>query len=155
MARLSELQRQHIKTIIIGADERSVNMLIEEAESIGNQLAVMKFASGQIRNIFGVVRSIEQRVDRDQLDNTTGDVGKQHLADTTYRELLLIKPKLAYQYGRATNSGGDRKKDGMELLKETLSLAIDQVERDRDRFKRFVEFFEAILAYHRCRGGKS
>ena len=80
---------------------------------------------------------------------------KQHLADTTYRELLLIKPKLAYQYGRATNSGGDRKKDGMELLKETLSLAIDQVERDRDRFKRFVEFFEAILAYHRCRGGKS
>jgi CRISPR-associated protein Csm2 len=36
-----------------------------------------------------------------------------------------------------------------------LSDAIDLVGRDRERFGHFVEFFEAILAYHRFYGGKN
>jgi len=34
-----------------------------------------------------------------------------------------------------------------------LSPAVDLVQGDADNFGRFVEFFEAILAYHKAYGG--
>lgn len=62
-------------------------------------------------------------------------------------ELLLLKPKLAYA---AAKPGA---KKGIIDLKEVLSTAIDNVD-DADKFKNFVNFFEAILAYHRAAGGR-
>jgi CRISPR-associated protein Csm2 len=155
MVGLSNTQKERIKTIIVGGGAESATILVEEAKRIGRELADMKFSTNQIRNIFGVVRSIEQRVDRDFMHEVNGDSDKtQSLADGAYRQLQLIRPKLAYQHGRATNTVKERKKDAMELLKDVLDAAIDFVEQDRERFSRFVEFFEAILAYHRSAGGK-
>ena len=42
----------------------------------------------------------------------------------------------------------------MLRLKQVLTQAIDLVGRDRARFTRFVEFFEAIMAYHKAAGGR-
>jgi CRISPR-associated protein Csm2 len=58
-----------------------------------------------------------------------------------YRELLLLKPKLAYQARRAGR--------GMANLQQVLDPAIGLVGNDRERFQNFVDFFEAIVAYHR------
>ncbi|NTV62661.1 MAG: type III-A CRISPR-associated protein Csm2 [Oscillochloris sp.] len=155
MAVLSKEQEQSIRTIIIGTDTQATEKLIIEAERIGQRLAEMKFATSQIRNIFGIVRTIEQLVDRKELEANPNESPQATLHETAYRDLQLLKPKLAYQYGRATNTPRERKKDAMELLKDTLSLAIDCVGRDRARFTHFVEFFEAILAYHRAAEGVS
>ena len=61
------------------------------------------------------------------------------------RELLLLKPKLAYQAAR---------EEKVKPLADVLEVAIDQVDGRRERFQRFVELFEAILAYHTTYGGK-
>jgi CRISPR-associated protein Csm2 len=150
MTALNEMQKQRIKTIITGSDDQSVKLLIEESAKYGEQLASLKFATSQIRNIFGIVRSIEQRLDTTDQGQSNNDAQEsKQISLDAYRELQLIKPKLAYQYGRASNTGRERKKDAMGLLNDILTCAIDTVEKDRDRFTRFVEFFEAILAYHR------
>jgi len=149
MPGLSDAEKQRIKSIIVGTEENSVITLVSEATRLGESLYKMRFSTSQIRNIFGVVRSIEQRVDSDKLNEDEANSAKKPLSDAAYRDLVLLKPKLAYQYGRATN------KPAMGMLQDTLNLAIDYVERDRERFKRFVEFFEAILAYHRYFGGSN
>ena len=87
----------------------------------------------QIRNIFGTVRQIQM--------NWTGEVQKA----ASYRRLLMLKPKIKYQAARTRE---------VKPLADVLDKAIDYVGDDRVRFGRFVDFFEAILAYHTAFGGK-
>jgi CRISPR-associated protein Csm2 len=91
----------------------------------------------QIRNIFTEARDIESEWDNDPT--------------RAMRRLNLLKAKLAYQEARHKN-------DGMRGLVDTLTKAIEEVgkapETQRtDRFHRFMNLFEAILAYHRALGG--
>jgi CRISPR-associated protein Csm2 len=84
-----------------------------------------------MRNFFGEVRFIEQRGFTDPLMK---------------RRFLLLIPKLKYAKARAKNFG-------MNSLAEVLEEAVKLVEGQPECFKRFVEFFEAILAYHKAYGG--
>ena len=65
----------------------------------------------------------------------------------------LAKPKMAYR------SRKERGKAVQELV-AVLDPALDQVikekntKRQEQNFRRFAEFFEAILAYHKAYGGK-
>jgi CRISPR-associated protein Csm2 len=59
-------------------------------------------------------------------------------------DLIMLKPKLAYAAARNRN---------VEELKDALTQAINQVD-NHEKFKNFVDFFEAILAYHRAYGGE-
>ena len=91
----------------------------------------------QIRNIFTEARDIE--------------AGWNGNPIRAMRRLNLLKAKLAYQEAR-------HKSDAMHGLVDTLTKAIDEVGRvsgdtQSERFHRFMELFEAILAYHRALGG--
>ncbi|MGD2206717.1 MAG: type III-A CRISPR-associated protein Csm2 [Anaerolineae bacterium] len=119
---------------IISGDEPQ--LLVEEAERAGEQLARKKLTKNQIRNIFGTVRQI-------QMSWPPSINPEEEKAQV--RELLLLKPKLAYQAAR---------QEQVKPLADVLEAAIDQVDGKRDRFQRFVELFEAILAYHTKYGGK-
>jgi CRISPR-associated protein, Csm2 family len=66
------------------------------------------------------------------------------------RNLQMLRPKLAYQYGRIQKHN---EKEGMGALTGILSEAIALVGSDVRRFRNFMDFFEAILAYHRRYGG--
>lgn len=101
--------------------------LVKEAEQLGKQLA-RNLTTSQIRNIYGAVKKMQMK-------------GKP---DT--HKLLMLKPKLAYaakRHGR-----------GVDMLKDVLTQAIDHVGDDQQKFNRFVDFFEAILAYHKDAGGR-
>jgi CRISPR-associated protein Csm2 len=111
-------------------------LLVEEADRAGEQLANQKLTKSQIRNIFGTVRQIQA--------NWPPSISPQD-EKARVRELLLLKPKLAYQAARESK---------VEPLADVLDVAIDQVQGQRARFQRFVELFEAILAYHTKYGGK-
>jgi len=115
---------------IITQDEPK--LLVEEAEKIGQGLSGT-LTKSQIRNIFGTVRQIQM--------NWTGEVQKA----ASYRRLLMLKPKIKYQAARTRE---------VKPLADVLDKAIDYVGDDRVRFGRFVDFFEAILAYHTAFGGK-
>jgi len=119
---------------IITRDKPKV--LVDEAERAGKTLAANRLTKSQIRNIFGTVRQIQL--------NWSPSIGPEE-EKARVRELLLLKPKLAYQATRESK---------VKPLADVLDVAIDQVEGQRERFQRFVELFEAILAYHTKYGGK-
>ena len=63
----------------------------------------------------------------------------------------MLKPKLAYAAAR---------NQAVTDLKDALTQAIDKVidevaeEKKKFKFKNFVDFFEATLAYHKAAGGQ-
>lgn len=115
-------------------------VLVRYSEQLASQLVRDGLGTSQIRNIFSEVRQIE----------SMWRSGGQSQA--AMRRLILLKPKMAYQAAR------ERK---VENLVKGLSEAIGFVERaendaqQEERFTKFVELFEAILAYHKAKGGRS
>jgi CRISPR-associated protein Csm2 len=113
----------------------------EEMVTFARQTALSLVKNGltraKIRTIFTEVRKIESL-----WDNRPADA---------LRRLNMLKPKLDYQTARS---------ESVKLLKDTLSQAIDEVNKapageKRDQaFRRFMDLFEAILAYHRSEGGQ-
>ena len=71
------------------------------------------------------------------------------------RRLNMLKPKLDYQAAR------EQRTKGVKELRDVLTPAIDYVDRapnpkERNRrFRRFVDLYEAILAYHRAEVGRN
>jgi len=126
-----------LRKIIQGTDVDSTRELVKAAEAWGKYLAAQKLTTSQIRTIFGLVRLIEL--------SWPSDVDDPERARKAERDLILLKPKLAYQA---------RRNKPVEQLAQLLSPAIDLVQGNRDNFQRFVDFFEAILAYHKAEGGK-
>lgn len=101
--------------------------LVEAAEDLGNRLENRQLKTAQIRKVYGAVKKIQ-------------------MSDVFHRnDLIMLKPKLAYAAAR---------NDEVTDLKDALTQAIDRVGDDPQRFKNFVDFFEATLAYHRAAGGR-
>jgi CRISPR-associated protein Csm2 len=121
------------QAIIVDGDPQP---LVEWAEIVGQELANIRLTTSQIRNVFGSVRQIEMNWDQNPQE--------------AYRQAILLKPKMAYFAKR---------EKGMDHLERALSPALDLVaqvksaEERKVRFVRFVQFFEAVLAYHKKHGG--
>ena len=98
--------------------------LVKAAEELGKRLA-RDLKTAQIRKIYSAVKKI-------QMNQTFNR-----------NELILLKPRLAYAAAR---------KQEVEALRDALTQAIDKVD-SAEKFKNFVDFFEAILAYHKAFGG--
>ena len=122
---------KQLKTII--TEPNGAQTLVECAEGIGKVLA-RQLTTNQIRAIFGEVRRIE------------GEWKNPDKVGQASRQLILLKPKMAY---RARRERGKGVKD----LVSVLDPAIDLVGQSQENFTRFVDFFEAILAYHKAYGG--
>jgi len=113
----------------------TAKQMVEFADKLGEKIC-RDVSSSQIRNAYGTVKKLQMQ---------------NEFNDRSYRELLLLKPKLAYARGRTEG----RKKPRFKELEDALSSAIDAVDvRQPETFKRFCNFFEAILAYHKAHGGK-
>jgi CRISPR-associated protein Csm2 len=131
------MKESTLKAII---EEGDAQTTVEVAEALGQDLA-RRLSTNQIRNIFGTVRRIEMTWP----EEPQGEAEEQQ-AEQARRELLLLKPKMAYQAKRERGRG-------VQTLTDILNDAIDLVEGDRQRFQHFVDFFEATLAYHKAHGG--
>ncbi len=114
--------------------EGDYHTLVAVAEEVGEKLK--RLSTSQLRNVFGEVRRLQRRYDANRL--------------------LMLRPRLAYMAARVS-----QKKEG-KLLRDVLTKAIDEVfegnadeQEQRRRFRRLVDFFEAIVAYHRAKGGRS
>ncbi len=143
-----QVPAEDTKKIIVDGD---VELLVKWAEEIGKQLASrdVNLSTNQIRNVFGAVRQIQLRWDKP--DSPT--------AEQAYRDAMLLRPKMAYFAVREQKGkGGSRGTDGMEILQSNLEPALvlvgENSQPHHDRFQRFVEYFEAIVAYHKKYGGR-
>ncbi|OUD14218.1 type III-A CRISPR-associated protein Csm2 [Thioflexithrix psekupsensis] len=118
---------QEKKNQSVKFDLEAAKKLVDRAEYLGKSMADNRVTTTQIRNVYGTMKKLEM-------------LGWNN---RTARELWLMKPRLAYAAKRQKN---------VEELKTTISEAIDCV-NDAESFKRFCQFFEAIVAYHRAHGG--
>ena len=133
------IQKQTLQTII--TDPNGAETLVREANALGKELAKNRLTTSQIRALFGEVRQIEAQWQM-------GDLQRQKAE----RRLILLKPKMAY---RAKRERGRGVKELVSVLDPAIDLVIDEKEpqRKQENFQRFVDFFEAILAYHKAHGG--
>jgi len=112
--------------------------MIKYAEELGRRFARQKkITTSQLRNVFSDINRIRMEWKFGELEE-----------DRLPKELLLLKPKLAYAAGRHAN---------VKELKNELEKAIDAVVKSSnikaaaDNFFRFVE---SVVAYHKYYGGK-
>jgi CRISPR-associated protein Csm2 len=132
---MANIPPQEIQQIITNPDH--ADLIVKYADMLGNELSRI-LNTAQIRALFGEVRQIE------------GQMSVDHRK--AWRRLHLLKPKMAYRVRRAQGAG-------VRGLVDVLNPAVDEVLKAKDQdtqqmyFKHFVEFFEAILAYHKFYGG--
>ncbi|MDI9358636.1 MAG: type III-A CRISPR-associated protein Csm2 [Phycisphaerales bacterium] len=130
-----EQQKQGFKPswITVGLDQEGVTWINEFAK----ELVEKELTTSQFRNIFGEVRMIQSKEDRKQ----------------RVQRVSLLVPKIAYAWARSKSN----KRDGSfpddfkvkldESLKLVLSAQGDQFDKT---FNNFVDFLEAVLAYHKA-----
>jgi CRISPR-associated protein Csm2 len=110
-------------------DRFSPEDLVSYAEEFGKYLRSIYLKTSQIRRFLDAVNKIKATTDPRSFDRA---------------EVVLLKPKLAYAAGR---------QDQVRPLAEVLTVCIDKVKEYKD-FKRFAQFLEAIIAYHKYYGGR-
>ena len=111
--------------------------LVEFAKVTASQLVQDRLTTGQIRNIFTEVRKIEILWRTDPIK--------------ALRRLNLLKAKMSYQTARSRSVAGLEK-----VLSDAITEVANASEADRnDRFERFMQLFEAILAFHKSQGGRA
>lgn len=124
---------------IMTADESGAELVAFAKQKA--EILAKNITRTQIRNIFSEVRQIEATWPSFE----------------ARQRLTMLKPKLSYQRARIRKGA----KDFQLNLENVLSDAIDSVNKAKDdetrdcRFNRFVDLFEAILAYHRSEGGRN
>lgn len=122
--------------------ENEAALLVTWSEKIGKRLADEdRLTTNQLRNVFGTVRQIQMR-------------WKKGSEVNTWNEIVLLRPKMAYFAKRAAEGKGENKSDGLKTLQSVIEPAIKLLDQNRpqpptdEQFHRFVDFFEAIVAYH-------
>ena len=115
-------------------EDGSAAAMVNCAEQLGTHLKNTNVTTSQIRNAYGNMKKLEM----------AGWQGSR-----TQREVILLKPRLAYAVGRQKGST----QTGLRSLQTVLNSAIDAPVNDAETFKRFCQFFEAIVAYHKAAGG--
>jgi len=121
---------------IITADPNGQE-LVKQAEILGTKLYREGVTTSQMRSIFSEARQIE------------ASWGKGNSA----LRLSMLKPKLAYQKARqpknAKTAFGDLVLDLTQGIDAVLDSKVSVEERDK-RFKKLMNYFEAVIAYHRA-----
>lgn len=126
------------KIKIIMTEDKSGAELVDFAKASAIRLVRDRLTRTQIRNIFTEVRQIEAMWTGNKIE--------------AMRRLNMLKPKISYQTARTRQ---------VEYLANILTKAIDEVDQaptpalKTERFHRFINLFEAILAYHRSEGGRN
>jgi len=136
---MSKIPDTELRTIITDPD--GTETLVKRADELGKDLTNARLTTSQIRALFGEVRQIEAQwgMSADQRQRAQ-------------RRLVLLKPKMAY---RARKERGKGVQELIDVLDPAVDLVIKEpdIKKQDGHFQRFVEFFEAILAYHKAYGG--
>ncbi len=112
--------------IIVKGD---VDEMVKVAQEVSKAIGRVK--NSQIRGIFATVRQI-------QLSWGTNTIS----AEKAYRDAVLLKPRLSYSAARNDLSGLDI------ILVGALNMVKGTPDQRKTYFTNFVNFFEAIVAYH-------
>lgn len=113
---------------VINWCEKFGEYLAEEVKDNNGNVVVKAMTTTQLRKFFGEVKRIEMN-------------------GFNLSEFIMLNPLLAYAAGR------EKEKAKLKDFQKQMSIAIREVKDEKD-FENFVNIFEAIVAYHKCYGGK-
>lgn len=119
--------------------ENFAKHLVEE-EKVQNNFVTLPLTTSQLRKFFGAVKNL-------QMDVLVSGYNES--------DFIMLKPKLAYAVGRVRKQYSKCSERRIEDFAEVISKAIDIVNSSKDNelaFKNFMNFFEAIVAYHKRYG---
>ena len=115
-------------------DDGNPDEIVRAAQAISTRIKEVK--SSQIRGIFATVRQIQ--------------LGwNERTAVQSYRSAVLLKPRIAYTAARNEYFGLDD-----VLIKALDRVSVTDAGERQKRYNNFVDFFEAIVAYHKANGGR-
>lgn len=112
----------------------------EKRKPNSNSYVILPLTTSQLRKFFGAVKSIQM------------DIALNGYSESDF---VMLKPKLAYAVGRVCKQYSRCEERRIEAFAEVISKAIGIVNSSRDKnlaFKNFINFFEAIVAYHKHYG---
>ncbi|RMG42831.1 MAG: type III-A CRISPR-associated protein Csm2 [Methanobacteriota archaeon] len=109
----------------------------ELARKEGEKFA-RRIKTNQIRNVFSTVEKIRSDFKREKFKVT----------DEIRRELIMLRPKLAYAVGR-----NEEVKPFQELFDEAIEKVLES-QNPADALKNFFFLAEAVVAYHKYFGGR-
>ena len=98
---------------------------------------IFELKANQLRKFFGAVKNFQLRALLSDEFNES--------------EFIMLKPKLAYAVGRVKQQHKNddiRIKDFADVISKAIDFVIESKDKERS-FKNFVNFFEAIVAYHK------
>lgn len=116
------------RKIIVDGD---AEVLVKKAQEVARLIKGSNATATQLRRLFGEVRRIEMKWSEERPEAN--------------RRFTLLKPRLAYQVARESS---------LRSLQANLLHLMDAVEADRERFQRFAEFLEAVVAYSKAEGAR-
>jgi CRISPR-associated protein Csm2 len=121
---------------------------VNEAEKVINELKQegrgnITVTTSQIRQILTLANMINNRIMEMELNQEDTKI----LPDEVVRMILGMEVKLVYQAGR-----DEKVKKFIE--KSKLKEKIQSIGNDKEKFKYFFAYLEALVAYHRFYGGK-
>jgi len=99
----------------------------------GGRPGFSAMTTAQIRNFFGELKRIQER-------------GYEH----NKTAFLLIRPKLAYAEARVLAKSKTSKVSDFRKVFERAHAAVG----NEQQFQNFIDFLEAVLAYHKFYGGR-
>lgn len=108
---------------------------LSKGKKEGRDIIYAEMTTSQVRKFFGEVKRLQ-------------------MTDFDESKFVMLKPKLAYAVGRAKKNVRAQNYN-IARFEEVISEAIDTVLNNKtekarqDAFKNFVDFFEAIVAYHK------
>lgn len=118
---------------------KDIDMKVLVDKDTGFAFKIAKFSkskrmkTNQLRKFFGAVRKIEGKTSWDEIEP----------------QFYLLKPRMAASTGR-----GKIPKEFFNVISVTMDkVAVGDNDENLENFKIFVEFFEAIVAYHKFLGG--
>ena len=135
---VSDAQLQQILADVpkIINDPKTADVLVKRADELGQRLVNERLRMAQARDIFDELRQIESIWLREP--------------ERALRRLHLLRPKLAYRRARVRELG--TLADVLDKAVAEVVSALNAAEK-HDRFRRLMEFMEAIVAYHKFYGG--
>ena len=106
---------------------------VEALISLAEELATSGATRTSVRRLYGEARRIDFLLDQDRA--------------RALRRARLLEPRLVYQTKRAQREKQNLGEIASALIAMIRQLKHDDPHEEEQRFRRFVEFFEAVVAY--------
>ncbi|GAV22389.1 type III-A CRISPR-associated protein Csm2 [Carboxydothermus pertinax] len=119
--------KENITKILSKEIDRDGKILIENAMKLGEYLKDKGMTTSQIRNLYNEAKAIDYNKENGPYN------------------VSLLRAKFAYNAGKYKD-----KVKGFQIIADKALANVDSA----DKFERFLDFFEAVVAYHRAYGGK-